>query len=56
MDHALFLGAKTMREGGLEAPTRHAPDWRNPAFYHADYGHMTVMAHEVREALGGDFD
>ena len=25
-----------MREGGLEAPTRHALDWRNPAFYDAD--------------------
>jgi glycerol-3-phosphate dehydrogenase subunit C len=25
-----------MREGGLEAPTRHALDWRNPAFYEAE--------------------
>ena len=25
-----------MREGGLEAPTRHALDWRNPAFYDAE--------------------
>src|SRR5260370_40749931 len=23
----------TMREGSLEAPTRHPLDWRNPAFY-----------------------
>ncbi|MGH8721053.1 MAG: Fe-S oxidoreductase, partial [Burkholderiales bacterium] len=22
-----------MREGSLEAPTRHALDWRNPGFY-----------------------
>ena len=22
-----------MREGSLEAPTRHALDWRNPDFY-----------------------
>ena len=25
-----------MREGSLEAPTRHALDWRNPAFYDAE--------------------
>src|SRR5208282_6682998 len=24
----------TFREGSLEAPTRHAVDWRNPDFYH----------------------
>src|SRR6266480_7184176 len=28
-----FLAEKTMREGSLEAPTRHPLDWRNPAFY-----------------------
>lgn len=26
----------TLREGNLQAPTRHALDWRNPAFYDAD--------------------
>ena len=25
-----------MKEGGLEAPTRHALDWKNPDFYDAD--------------------
>ena len=41
-----------MREGGLEAPTRHALDWRKQAFYNAD-----ALDDELRRVLAvGQFE
>ena len=40
----------TLREGSLEAPTRHPLDWRNPEFYdeaalHKEMGRIFDICH-----------
>lgn len=42
---------KTVREGSLKAPTRHALDWRNPSFY--DEGALTSELERVYDICHG---
>ena len=42
----------TFREGSLDAPTRHALDWKNPAFYDQDA--IDKELHRVFDICHGD--